>query len=138
MQSDRTLAKANWKMLEDRKKDVADTFYRSFFEVSPEFKALFDAYDKERHYLIFDHMVNLCIEGKGYLKSLKPTVEELGRQHAQLGVNPMMYMPMERALLKALEVHLEDSFTPECRSAWSTLYRTVASLMIKGSIEERH
>ena len=49
-------------------------------------------------------------------------ISHAGRQHAQFGAKPPHFAAFGDALLWGLEHQLGDTFTPELKEAWSTLY----------------
>jgi hemoglobin-like flavoprotein len=58
-------------------------------------------------------------------------ISHAGRQHAQFGAKPPHFAAFGDALLWGLEHQLGDTFTPELKEAWSTLYGVVQSEMMR-------
>ena len=73
--------------------------------------------------------LSVVVNGIDDLPALKPTVERLGRRHADDGVSTERFGPVDAALIWTLEQRLGADFTPEVRAAWLDATRILAAVM---------
>ena len=107
---------------------AATLFYGRLFELDPTLKALFKGDMREQGKKLMQ-MIGLAVSELDALDELVPMVEALGRRHAGYGVKDADYDTVASALLWTLEQGLGAAFTPEVRSAWTTVYLLLASTM---------
>jgi hemoglobin-like flavoprotein len=81
-------------------------------------------------------MLAFSVHGLDRLQDILPAVEEMGRRHAGYGVQDEHYDTVGSALLWTLEKGLGDAFTPEVKSAWITVYTTLAGAMKSGAMSQ--
>ena len=62
-------------------------------------------------------------------------LEQLGERHTRYGVQPRDYEAVGSALLWTLEQSLGPACTPAVKSAWTTVYATLATTMQTGASE---
>jgi hemoglobin-like flavoprotein len=67
------------------------------------------------------------------LDTLVPVLQNLGTRHAGYGVVESHYGTVGSALLKTLEQGLGPAFTADVRQAWTTVYQTMASVMLQAA-----
>jgi hemoglobin-like flavoprotein len=60
-------------------------------------------------------------------------VRDLGRRHAEYGVQTKDYNTVGAALLWTLEQGLTQQFTPEVKEAWTAAYTILATTMQQGA-----
>ena len=60
---------------------------------------------------------------------LLPAVKQLGTKHRTYGVQPRHYAVVGEALLWTLNKGLGDAFTPDIRTAWTTVYGLLSDTM---------
>jgi len=115
--------------------DVAVLFYRRLFEIDPTLESMFtgNMADQRRKLMV---MLTAAVKGLPRLDRLIPVLQDLGRRHADYGVDDRHYETVGEALLWTLEKGLGPDFTPDVREAWTTVYRVLASTMRAGA-EER-
>jgi hemoglobin-like flavoprotein len=58
-----------------------------------------------------------------------PVLQNLGKRHAGYGVQDAHYDTVGAALLKTLGQGLGAEFTPEVKTAWTSVYITMADVM---------
>jgi hemoglobin-like flavoprotein len=111
---------------------IADTaaalFYGRLFELDPKLKSLFKIDMREQGGKLMQ-MIGLAVSKLDALDELVPVVEALGRRHVGYGVKEADYDTVGAALLWTLEQGLGPAFTPEVKSAWTTVYGVLASTM---------
>ena len=108
--------------------EAAALFYGRLFELDPTLKALFKIDMREQGRKLMQ-MIGLAVSKLDALDELVPAVQALGRRHAGYGVKDGDYDTVGAALLWTLEQGLGPAFTPEVKSAWTTVYGVLASTM---------
>lgn len=112
--------------------DAAALFYRRLFEIDPTLKAMFKGDMAEQRRKLMQ-MLSAAVKGLNHIERLIPVVEDLGRRHANYGVEEHHYDTVGNALLWTLEKGLGDAFTPDVRAAWATVYGLLASTMARAA-----
>jgi hemoglobin-like flavoprotein len=107
---------------------AAALFYGRLFELDPTLKELFKVDMREQGQKLMQ-MIGLAVSKLDALGELVPAVQALGRRHAGYGVKDGDYDTVGAALLWTLEQGLGPAFTPEVKSAWTTVYGLLASTM---------
>ena len=123
----------------EKVKPIADTaakiFYTKLFELDPALKPLFpnseEGMSAQGNKLM--SMLASAVAGLNNLDMLVPVLENLGKRHVEYKVEPSHYDTVGAALLGTLEAGLGDDFTPDVKEAWTTVYGTMSSVMIKAS-----
>ena len=108
--------------------EAAALFYGRLFELDPTLKTLFKIDMREQGRKLMQ-MIGLAVSKLDALNELVPAVQELGRRHAGYGVKDVDYDTVGAALLWTLHQGLGPAFTPEVKSAWTTVYGVLASTM---------
>ena len=113
---------------------AAEIFYTKLFEMDPSLRPLFpgdptDLKMKEQGNKLMT-MLGAAVAGLSNLEALIPVLEGLGKRHVGYKVEPAHYDTVGAALLDTLKAGLGDDFTPEHKEAWSTVYGTMAKVMI--------
>jgi hemoglobin-like flavoprotein len=111
---------------------AAVMFYNRLFEIDPSLRALFkgDMVEQGKRLMA---MVAVAVNGLNHIEDLVPAVQDLGRRHAGYGVQEQHYATVGGALLEMLETALGNSFTPEVKAAWDSVYRVLSSTMIEAA-----
>lgn len=105
-------------------------FYANLFEADPTLKALFKG-DMEQQASKLVQMISAAVGKLHQLDVLVPILEQLGQRHNGYGVKPEHYSTVGAALIKTLDQGLGPAFTPEIKSAWTSVYGVMASVMAK-------
>ena len=108
--------------------DFAELFYDRLFELDPSTKPLFHIDMAEQRKKAMQ-MITAAVKGLDRLEQLVPVVEDLGRKHADYGMQDQHYDAGGEALLWALRVSLGWQFTPEVEDAWTAVYDWLATTM---------
>lgn len=115
---------------------AAEIFYSKLFELDPQLKPLFPT-NKEGAMVEQGNklmtMLAAAVAGLSNIEALIPVLEGLGKRHVEYKVEPSHYDTVGAALLGTLEAGLGDDFTPEVKDAWTSVYGTMSSVMIKAS-----
>ena len=123
----------------EKVKPIAPTatkiFYSKLFELDPNLKPLFpsgeEAMTAQGDKLMT--MLSAAVAGLSNLDALIPVLKGLGKRHIDYKVEPSHYNTVGAALLDTLAVGLGDDFTPEVKEAWTSVYGTMATVMIDAS-----
>jgi hemoglobin-like flavoprotein len=107
---------------------AAALFYDRLFEMDPSLRPLFKGDMREQGKKLMQ-MIAFCVKGLDALDQLVPAVQGLGKRHAGYGVTDAHYATVGGALLWTLEKGLGPDFTPDVKSAWTTVYTILATTM---------
>ena len=110
-------------------------FYRRFFELAPQSRALFPS-DLEGQYLLLMNMIAALVGALDKRELFQSMTSYAGVQHARSGAKPGI-SAHSGGILWCLEQQFGSTFTPEFRTAWATLYNAVQKKMISAA-EEPH
>ena len=106
-------------------------FYRRLFELDPGLRPLFKGDIEEQSRKLLD-MLAALISMLESPHGLDLELRAMGVRHAGYGVKDEHYATVGQALLDMLADTLGQTFTPEVREAWSTLYGAVEATMKAG------
>ncbi|MEM7114993.1 MAG: globin family protein [Chloroflexota bacterium] len=112
----------------------ANLFYRRLFELNPSLRALFKG-DMAKQGLKLTTTLQVVLNSLHDLAEIKSALQEMGRHHAEYGVQSADYDTVGAALLWALEQELGAAFTPETEQAWTTVYALLADTMKQTATE---
>lgn len=111
---------------------IADTaaklFYDRLFDLDPSLRPLFKS-DMDEQGRKLMQMIGAAVNGLDDMEALLPTVQDLGRRHANYGVLDSHYETVGEALLWTLGQGLGEKFTPEVEEAWAETYSVLATVM---------
>lgn len=146
----------SWECLQARGvEDMAQTFYRHIFLLSPEAIALFppevrlkyrdwladergnesNVYESPALRKLFSKMLNAIgctVAGLHDFGKLVPMLNQLGSRHVNYGVNETHWTVMREALIYTLRDCLGSAFTQEVETAWTMVYTFMTSIMLEG------
>jgi len=103
-------------------------FYRRLFELDPGLRPLFTS-DLQLQSRKLMAMIELIVDNLSRFETLRPQVEALGLAHVGYGAQDAHYDTVEAALLWALQLSLEEQFTPAVEAAWGLAYALIAATM---------
>jgi NAD(P)H-flavin reductase/hemoglobin-like flavoprotein len=110
-------------------------FYGQLFLHQPELRQLFPpAMDEQRDRLLT--ALSRVVESLSTPEEMAAYLAQLGRDHRKYRIEPEMYEVVGTALLATLRAFARDAFTRQAEDAWSQIYVTTTSLMIKAAEEE--
>jgi len=130
------LVRHTFGLMQPKAEVVALVFYQRLFLLDPALRPLFKT-DIEQQSRKLMEMLAAMIDLLEKPLVFAPFVQELGRRHVGYGVKDQHYATVGTALLEALARALGDTFTPEARRAWTTLYSLVATTMIDAAAAGR-
>jgi hemoglobin-like flavoprotein len=125
----KALLKATWQQVAPMADTAAQLFYERLFEIDATARPLFKTTNlpEQRRKLV--QALTLVVQGLDHLEVIVPTIAELGRHHARIGVTDGHYDTVGAALLWMLEQRLGSGWTPEAKAAWSGAYALLAGVM---------
>ena len=126
------LVQTTWAKIVPIEAHAATLFYNRLFTADPKLQSLFkrDMSEQKRKLMT---MIGLAVNGLAHLDSLIPAVRDLGRRHAEYGVQSTDYNTVGSALLWTLEQGLGGEFTPEVKDSWIAAYTILATTMQQGA-----
>ena len=113
---------------------AAALFYNRLFTLNPALRSLFSGNISQQG-LKFMNTLKLAISGLDDLEKIIPALQQLGRSHANFGVEDAHYAMVGEALIWALEQSLGDTFTEEIWDAWAETYRLLSTVMREAARE---
>lgn len=119
----------SWSLMASATDDVSLHFYIRLFELDPSLRSLFASTDMTEQGEKLTSMLGVIVRGVDDLPKLRPTVEALGRRHAEYGVVDQHYDMVGTALLSTFHQVLGPNFSIEARAAWEIAFGEVAALM---------
>lgn len=122
------LVQNSWTKVVPIAPQAARLFYHNLFELDPTLKPLFRG-DMEEQGRKLVRMIDVAVGKLDQLDSLVPALRQLGRRHADYGVEPEHYRTVGSALLATLALGLGDEFTDPVREAWAGVYGVMAEVM---------
>jgi hemoglobin-like flavoprotein len=128
--------KTTWAQVAPISDVAANLFYERLFTLDPSLRPLFANADMPEQRRKLMQALAAVINGVDHLDSLVPALENLGRGHARYGVTDRHYDTVGAALLWTLEQGLKEAWTPAAKSAWTTAYTTVATVMRSAAAKE--
>ncbi len=104
-------------------------FYAHLFEIAPETRVYFrDDMTKLSEKL--SYTINILVSNIDRFDSLKPTLEELGRTHNNLNIQPSDYIQVKLALLHTVKAVMGPVFHEDIGKSWDKVLTAVSSIMI--------
>ena len=128
------LVKSSWEKVLPISAQAAEMFYRRLFDIAPELKTLFKG-DLHAQGQRLMHMINAAVNGLERWDHFVPTLQALGKRHAEYGVKDADYDAVAAALLWTLEQGLGEAFTDEVKQAWIATYTVLADTMKRAAAE---
>jgi hemoglobin-like flavoprotein len=127
------LIRSSFEPLKPLAATVAEAFYAQLFARDPALRALFRGGDMTEQGERLMQMLSAAIDLLDRPGALIPVLLRLGQRHVGYGVATAHYDSVGAALLDTLAAGLGNSFTPEVREAWTTMYGLVARTMQEGA-----
>lgn len=114
------------------RRNMADQFYRRFFELAPDARRLFSS-DMERQRVKLMDMIAAIVGALDRRELFQSLIRHTGRHHASFGVRREHFAAFGEALMASLERQLGPDFTPELRDAWVELYGEIEKEMLRAA-----
>ena len=122
------LVQSTFRTVQPMAATAAEIFYKRLFEIEPATIGLFKV-DIKRQGQNFMQVLAVAVGGLSNLSTLVPMIQQLGLRHAGYGVRAEHYESVRQALLWMLALTLQNAYTEEVRSAWTTAYVMLAGVM---------
>src|SRR4029453_480864 len=116
------------------RRKLAVTFYGRFFELAPDAQQLFPS-DMERQHLKLMDSIAAIVGALDTRDLLQSVVSQTGRHHVGFGAQPAHFAAFGQALIWGLEQQFGPAFTPELKTAWTTLYDAVQGEMMRVAVK---
>ncbi len=122
------LVQSTWDEIAPVADRMGEELYQRLFAAAPEVKDLFsgDARSQGRTLTaMLGASVTMLLRPAG----MTATLEDLGRRHTQIGVDPKYFPVFREAMLGALGSELGPLFTGDVKAAWGALFDYLAEVM---------
>lgn len=129
---DKQHVRDSWAKVVPIQETAAELFYRRLFDQNPEVKPLFKGDMKEQGAKLMK-MIDLAVGSLDNLDALVAPLKAAGLAHKGYGVAEEDYAKVGAALLWTLEQGLGEAYTEEVKTAWTSTYTTLSSVMIDGA-----
>jgi len=126
------LVRGSWKRVLPIKDEAGALFYQRLVELDPDLESLFSVSMADQGKKLMA-MIGMVVAHLDRLGEMLPAVEQLGRRHAEYGVQDAHYDLGASALLWTLRAGLGDALTPEAEEAWAIAYATLTGVMRQAS-----
>jgi|SRR6185312_11994415 nitric oxide dioxygenase len=110
------------------KMDAARCFYDRLFAIAPEVRPMFSNDIESQARKLMDTLA-IAIGSLRDPSLLNRVLDGLAARHVGYGVRDEHYTKVGEALIWTLEKSLGDDFTPQVKSAWTSLYAAIATQM---------
>jgi len=134
MPSQIELVQSSFQLIKQDAESAMMLFYDRLFQLDPSLRYMFRN-SREEQARKLAHVLTVVVKGLSCPEQILPAVEELGRRHANYGVQAEHYATVGAALLWTLGAGLGDRFTPEVRDAWASAYLLLSSTMQRAAAE---
>jgi nitric oxide dioxygenase len=110
------------------KMDAARSFYERLFAIAPEVRPMFPNDVESQARKLMDSLA-LTIGSLRDPAMLNRILDGLATRHVAYSVRDEHYEKVGEALIWTLEKSLGNDFTPQVKSAWTSLYAAIAAQM---------
>jgi methyl-accepting chemotaxis protein len=111
-------------------------FYKDLFQQHPRIRRMFPENVNPQHEKLFNALFGLA-GAYAQPETLLPALRNMGRRHAQYGVQLADYHVFSTIFLAALGRTAGGAFTPEMRGAWERAFTFAAGAMMQaGAVAE--
>ena len=108
--------------------EAGEIMYKRLFEMEPSLEPLFKG-DIKRQGEMLMTAIGLAIQSLDQPEIVAESVRELGKRHAQYGVQSRYFNIFGASLMWSLEQVMGPDFTPEVKDAWGEAYAILAKAM---------
>ena len=127
---DVVLLRSSFATLAPRADALARRFYARLFATYPQVRPMFKTTDfaEQRRKLMASVAAVVALADRP--EQLEPVLAVMGRQHAELGVEPRHYEYVGASMLAALADECGEAWTPELSRTWDAALRLVSDRML--------
>jgi hemoglobin-like flavoprotein len=122
------LVQSSFAQISPIRASIGALFYRRLFELDPALRWMFTTDIRQQSQKLMA-MLDLIVGNLSQLETLRPTLQALGRAHADYGVTDEHYAVVRIALLWTLRAGLEEGFSAPAEAAWSDAYALIVDIM---------
>jgi hemoglobin-like flavoprotein len=126
------LVQQSWEHIVKNIPQAGEIFYGRLFDVNPQLRAMFSPDTKTQAQKLV-HIITFAVKKLNTIEDVVSDVQSLGRRHGNYGVQPAHYAMVADSLLWTLEKGLGHLWTDEMKQSWTTLYATLAGIMMDAS-----
>ena len=130
---DIALLRSSFVTIKPQADDLAQRFYARMFSTYPQVRPLFKTQDfaEQRRKLMASVAAVVALVDRP--EQLKPVLATMGRQHADIGVQPHQYDFVRASMLAAMADSLGERWTAELSHTWDEALRFVSDEMRAGA-----
>jgi len=130
---DIALLRSSFEQLKPQADDLAKRFYARMFSTYPQVRPLFKVTDftEQRRKLMASVAAVVALVDRP--EQLRPVLATMGRQHADIGVQPKQYDFVRASMLAAMADSLGERWTAELSHTWDEALRFVSDEMCAGA-----
>jgi hemoglobin-like flavoprotein len=128
------LVQESWDHITTYIPQAGEIFYGRLFETNPQLRSLFSPDIKSQSQKLVA-ILTFAVRKLDNLNEIITDVRALGKRHANYGVQPAHYAMVADSLLWTLEKGMGSLWTSEVKEAWTTLYVTLAGIMMDASTQ---
>jgi len=129
------LVKETWARVVPISETAARLFYDRLFETNPQLVSMFDGVNQREQGQKLVKAINMVVMSLERIETLIPAIQEMGRRHADYGVDESHYGQVGTALLWTLETGLGDDWSRDAETAWTNAYQLLADTMIEAAAQ---
>ena len=125
-----SLIKESWRKILPIKQKAGELFYQNLFNAAPELRPMFKEDIKVQASKLMS-ILGVVVGKLDRLHEIMDDIRKLSIRHNDYGVQPAHYEAVGSSLLLTLEQGLGSDWTPDLKTAWTTAYTALASVMIQ-------
>ena len=125
----KSIVKMTWQKVIPIADTASELFYHRMFQLDPALRELFVETDMAAQRVKMLQTLGAAIRGLDDFDTLLPVIEEMGRRHAEYGVEDRHYETVGDALIWTLEQGLGSAWSPEVAEAWRAFYAMLSEAM---------
>ena len=123
------LVRETWRQVVPIAAAAAQLFYKRLFELDPEIRTLFENTDMDAQHTRLISSLSAVVSALDEVETIVPVLSELGRRHADYGVQDRHYETVGDALIWTLRQGLGDGWSLAAEHAWTAAYGLVSGVM---------
>lgn len=119
-----------------RKPDGMLGFYEKLFEAAPETRRMFGT-DISKQSEKLAYTISFVVENLERLDEIKGSIEDLGRIHNRLNVQPAHYALVTKVLVDTIADALAEDYSEDIGHAWTAALKHIAEVMLSAPEERK-
>ncbi len=123
------LIRETWRQVVPIAAAAAQLFYKRLFELDPDIRTLFENTDMDAQHARLISSLSSVVGALDEVETIVPVLSELGRRHADYGVEDRHYETVGDALIWTLRQGLGDGWSLAAENAWTAAYGLVSGVM---------